>query len=858
MDTLFLDGGGRVATVFSQRVDEEDRHSLHWTGLNKHCSVIPGGALDYIDRLSSIYHHEPSEFDEFGRYVRMEWMDQPDWFDPEHHYRGWIPLRETDEQERRTAFWSRDTKTRLNVVEVMSSDFPGGPEIEERFRRMQEEIGESALYNPHIPSPALFDIEKVDLAYTSAPLVQVMVAEARRSVLEMSGHLIWWTTAVPGWSEIWDLNLNSMKKVGFLISPARDWTHLNFPLLIKRFVPLFYIYGDREHKDKRFTRLNPDVIHEYVKELEKRDVTGLWEYELPPGMGGMELKISPYVWSRPKVPVTSEMSGTIKYWCIDFQHWARRELDEDEDWKELAKLYHHLVTQSAHDRVTHVIFHRFHPLPKAEVMNTDGTFGREELAEPDLCAIRECFKGGYAPRLGEVFDNETGIERRKGLNTESTLEDMVEQKERELLVDAPPHLGGRTKASWREVGPRMTSPNSDHSSERRVEDYSTPMAYESGWADAMMRDDWMDPINHYIPNRNARLPRYHEDFDDARSHVSISSESSRESREHTYSRRSASPELRGHRVYPVRCPSPPLFAPSRHETYMKDLQARRVRWLNNFADWGREATYESSLWRIPCENRWNPDVLALGYLIVSEVSEFKMRPDCEDRTSRGVTKAMVDRHNKGPRLNPSPSMADVVQQYKANLGQIGLRPHAPCIIARGGVPSWILRAYLGVGHVAAYMEGPSMQISVHRDGANDSADRDGIDVTWDELSEGDYLAMSGLISGRTLKEDLYLYPTDAMLMEFSDHYYGEWNPFCDKTFERLKRELDSQRARGRTRSEWKKYFQSSNHGREAPPLKVTQRFIEEGLQRLDHAFGGSWNKKKICDIFLPEAFRADF
>jgi hypothetical protein len=149
---------------------------------------------------------------------------------------------------------------------------------------MQEEIGENALYDPHIPSPVLFDIEKVDLAYTSALLVQVMVAEARRSVLEMCGHLIWWTTAVPGWSvglrhyivqEIWDLNLNSMNKVGFLISPARDWTHLNFPLLIKCFVPLFYVYGERELKDKRFTRLNPDVINEYVKELGKRDVTKL-------------------------------------------------------------------------------------------------------------------------------------------------------------------------------------------------------------------------------------------------------------------------------------------------------------------------------------------------------------------------------------------------------------------------------------------------------------------------------------------------------------------------------------------------------------------------------------------------------
>ncbi|KAJ7821101.1 hypothetical protein B0H14DRAFT_2599463 [Mycena olivaceomarginata] len=740
-----LDWAELQRPVFSQRVDEEDRHSQNWTGINKHCSVIPGGALDYIDRLSSIYHHEPNEFDEF-RSVREDGVDGST--------RLVRPLNTI------IGGGSRSVKRRSRKGEQHF----GGPEIEEvryqlessarreikedlqRFRRMQEEIGESALYDPHIPSPALFDIEKVDLAYTSA---------ATRS-------------AVPGWSvglrhfivqEIWDLNLNSMKKVGFLISPAQDLDAPELPPPHQALrAPVLHILRSGTSQDFGNTSSLPG-----------------WEaWKLRPDTTEfLQLKISPYARSRPKVPVSSEMSGTIKYWCIDFQHWARRRSHE----------------------------HR-------RYLRT-GRAGRNQT----YVRIRERFKGGYAPRLGEVFDNETGIERRKGLNAESTLEDMVEQKERELLVDAPPHLGGRTKASWeigldatslgREVGPRMTS-------ERRVEDFSTPMAYESGWADAMMRDDWMDPINHYIPNRNARLPRYprasSEDFDDARSHVSISSESSRESREHTYSRRSASPELRGHRVYP----------------------ARRARWLNNFADWGREATYESSLWRIPCENRWNPDVLALGYLIINEVSEFKMRPDSEDRTSRGVTKAMVDRHNKGPRLNPSPSMADVVQQYKANLGQIGLRPHAPCIIARGGVPSWILRAYLGVGHVAAYMEGPSMQISVHRDGANDSADRDGIDVTWGELSEGDYLAMSGLISGRTLEEDLYLYPTDTMLMEFSDHYYGEWNPFCDKTFERLKRELDSQRARGRTRSEWKKYFQSSDHGQEAPPLKVTQRFIEEG------------------------------
>jgi hypothetical protein len=165
---------------------------------------------------------------------------------------------------------------------------------------------------------------------------------------------------------------------------------------------------------------------------------------------------------------------------------------------------------------------------------------------------------------------------------------------------------------------------------------------------------------------------------------------------------------------------------------------------------------------------------------------------------------------------------------------------------------------VGIGLVAGYMEGPSMQITVHHCGANDSGDPDSIEVTWDEISEGDYEALFGYIPGENPEKDTYLFPTDAMLEEYSDHYYGEWNNFCDLTFRRIKGELDGGRGKCRTRKAWKEYFQSSNHGKNAPRKVAGPHFIESGMERLEHAFGGTWNKKRICDIFLPEVFKADF
>jgi hypothetical protein len=115
--------------------------------------------------------------------------------------------------------------------------------------------------------------------------------------------------------------------------------------------------------------------------------------------------------------------------------------------------------------------------------------------------------------------------------------------------------------------------------------------------------------------------------------------------------------------------------------------------------------------------------------------------------------------------------------------------------------------------------------------------------------------------GTTPELDRYLFPTDEMLEEFSDHYYREWNPFCEKTFRLLKSELDGGRGKAMTRGEWKHYFQSSNRGTQKPTQVANRAFVEEGLARIKGALVyRPWNKRRIADLAqdLPHEFAIDF
>ncbi|KAJ7915262.1 hypothetical protein B0H13DRAFT_1610700 [Mycena leptocephala] len=827
---------GRARRLFVTRVNSEDEFSPEWIGVNKSCEAIPGDALNFIDS----HHHQmdDSPVDEFGRFVDMEWADQPDWYNPEDHARGWIPLAK--ENDSRRGAWAKQTKSLMPVVGPMTDGKWRLADLTQElmkddvayFQDLMEEICLGTLYDEETHLPALFDIERISGRFSSELDVHKMVMDARRAVLNNLGHISWWMAGTDGkWmmglsnevvQKVLDLELMTDEKRGYLISVNRDWKSINFLLLLHHNVPFFFVWGLFESRDPRFRRLSPGAMGEYLAREDGRLIEDLWhddipivnsEFEAPARYDKfLQLKIDPYSRPRCALPKETEGSGTIEHWVIDFQYWSRRRLADDEKAEDLHKLYHHVVVQSKSEQVTRVIFQRFFRKPRNEVLCSNSEIMDEDIPEPDLPVIRERFKGRCAPEYGQCFDPETGVERRRPITKDEPFE-VVARYEHQLSREGSAY------------GLTLPSP-----------------------------------------------------------------------------RRSASPPRRGRTIYPIRAPTPPDYRRrlSGGET-MSEREDRRAGWLNVFADWGRPATYDASLWRMPFEYSWNPDVLQHGYLIIGEAAEFRLRfqvvtntairfprhvlevamergiqfsigfkaPDCarfrpkedDEDMSRFVTKAVVDLRAKGPRLEDSPSLPIIYRQYRGNMGKMARSPQARALVTRGGAASWLMRAFVGTGLVRKVLEGPSVQVTVHHAGANDSADANCIDVSWDDVSEGDYEAIFGYIQGGAPETDKYLFPTDEMVEEFSDHYYREWNPFCDKTFRHIKDELDDGRGKARTRSEWKHYFQSSNRGIYKPKLVVNRLFVEEGLARMKEALQySSWNKKRLCDIArdIPAAFQHDF
>jgi hypothetical protein len=160
MANMLLDAEGRVRRVFEARVDPEDEFSASWTGINKLCSAIPKGALALIDDLH--YQDDDSPKDEFRRFRKIEWADEADWFRPEYHWRGWIPLAK--ENDYREGAWAMQTKTLLLLAGLTHRGqwrlgTPARTMVRTSvtfWRTLLEEVGASRLYDEECHTPPLF------------------------------------------------------------------------------------------------------------------------------------------------------------------------------------------------------------------------------------------------------------------------------------------------------------------------------------------------------------------------------------------------------------------------------------------------------------------------------------------------------------------------------------------------------------------------------------------------------------------------------------------------------------------------------------------------------------------------------
>ncbi|KAJ7837319.1 hypothetical protein B0H13DRAFT_1651614 [Mycena leptocephala] len=814
-------------------VDEDDPHSISWQGIGGDCrDSIPANAMEYIDDVSYL---ENDDFDELGLHRAIEPALQPDWHRPEEHFRGWIP---TGPEEGGQSEWFQDLHTPIPVELTSGGRWQIAEDILQQmvldvtsFRDALEALAEHPKYDTYVACPALFDLPSLHESYESVRDIQIVCTKAKRAVLEHWGVMAWWTASVTEWgvdvpepivAKVNGWNLLSRPKRGFLISIPRDWPEVNFGHLIRNQIPLFYLWGIVEGKDPRFRRLDPRLMTAYRDACEQRQVRSLWSDEILWMKNEFEECGNFDAFFHTKVSGSSSLGPKLRTDRLhgqDFDNWSRRPLADDENWELLDKLYHHVVAESEKTQTTTVVFLRFDRKPKGKILTENDDFMDDEVLEPCQTEIRERFKGRCAPKTGQ-----------------------------------------------------------------------------GGWAAAMARPDHAGNYKRARPSRRQQHPSpprsVSPPYLDAREIASASSH--RNSRQGS-SRRSASPDSR--RGYPARERSPPSFkSRSGRPEYMQNLLARRADYLEDLREWSAQITHDVVLWRIPLEFGWNMQFLKEGYLIVSEAAEMRlrlialmtpgvkfMRHILELGMERGVgftialpsstcqrfrpnkpiehratTKARLDAQDR--RLEPGASPTQTHGRWLRLLGEITALENARAIIARGGSPSWIVRAHGYLGLVQALMSGPSVHVTVYHGGGNDSADEDSMGLRWDEISENDYQCIYGYVAGATREKDAWMYPPDELLEELSKHYYREWNPEVDDLFKRIKAEWEDRPCRGklRTRNQWREFFHSSNHGRFTPTIEVNAAWIEEAKSRFARAFDGSWNKKRIWEIAIPETFKHDF
>ncbi|KAJ7841667.1 hypothetical protein B0H13DRAFT_1910132 [Mycena leptocephala] len=818
MDRLFLDSKGRIPPVTTRHLDDEEP-SLEWVGINGSCNRIPDNALACQDDLSYL---NTSEFlDQYGLRTGIDWARDVDWHRKEHHARAFLPLFAPNVASAPwyQALWTKipSERTHDGQYRFLEADVLVLLRDLRSFHNLLNAVVEHPKYDLYIDSPAEFDSGTLTETWDSDALLQKVAAEAKRAALDIWAHLAWWTASVSDWrnglsaeviQKLTELDFAATAKRGVLVCPVQDWPELNFPLLCCNNVPVYYVWGTLEQHDKRFTCLDSELWKGYHQECQLYKVESMTGEEVAHLSRSFEVcaRYTPYLdvvndpVSKPvaAVPEGTSTSGLIRYEVKDFETWGRRRLSEDENWRVLDKFYHHVVVEEAHSRCTIVVFHRFHPKPKEEVMDQEGNFMEEDTPEPERCEVRERFKARCAPQMGQKFDPITGVECQKPFEGEGP--EVVERFERDLMLVAPPdRLGGQeirgrrsrfhpdadsTKIG-RSVGPRYTSPNSDHSSERREEDSSEPMAHVSRWIEAMTKPD---NVGNYVQNRNGCMNNHR--GGNSRRRV-----------------RSPSPAFTDARSIPF-IPFAPN--PNRRKLTMEETDQMRVNWLNNFRDWGINLSYEHCLWRIPCEFKWSPKFLTDAYIILSETSEVRLRylttvdpgirfPQhvveiaiehgihfklgvkktalemycpSEGNFSRSLMKARIATPER--RLTVDGSNTSILGRWLSIVGVVFDKPGAVSVIPRGGGAQWIARAFNYGGLIQAYMQGPSIALSVFHHGGDDSGEDDCLNLHWDKLAKEDYQNIFG--------------------------------------------------------KDWKIYFHTVNHGRLAPKQIINNMFIEEGSE----------------------------
>lgn len=195
---------------------------------------------------------------------------------------------------------------------------------------------------------------------------------------------------------------------------------------------------------------------------------------------------------------------------------------------------------------------------------------------------------------------------------------------------------------------------------------------------------------------------------------------------------------------------------------------------------------------------------------------------------------------------------ELYNRYKARVMDVLRRPHARAFIGLGGPLSWIARKYGGQDLARQFMNGPSVQVTVHQKGKVDLANFNFAQT--DEVSPEEMDTLLGHVKYGSKELDKWLYPTPEILENRLLHYHGDWNPGTEHiVFDAVYQLLEDGKVEPKTVSGWYDFLRFANRGDNSPNILPTTKEFLSANAELVSTFGRGWRHIDLNSLVIPEA-----
>lgn len=888
-----------------------DSSDIMWGSLQGNGEVVIAGAWDYKDTP------EYPRLGPLGLHPERDWAFSATWYRRDEHWRAYIPkfsdipdtewFADKDLEVDRLEYdhqgpayvlpdeWIKECKAEISTALACCRD----------LRDSRAELRNTFV-------PIHFSCDRLLSKFRSTDDVEAEAADAKRCMVDALGYISWWRN-VFGESPLltarpqgWVTSSQSWKKRGVLVDLSRDWRDVNLYLLVKHNAPIFYPWTVVEAAEPRFERLSPGYAQGYLDELTATDL-------LPTTSTLSYSACRELMTAYPSVPLFDHLLQTIDaeytpdpdrhrfdgrdpdvYVC-DGEGWKRRQV-----WSDRVK---DILRETLH-------FNAWDEGPEGTLVywrwrQKLGASGERPFSLEDLLLAKEQHKLWYAPLPGYSYDVESGAEvapRRERRLSLAELTAAAFQSAREKLPDY--------KTFSHTALPRPGTPEPHH--RRTADDYAyhrEDKRERSRRRAAMDLPRSTSPYRweRYTQHQRGRPSKHERDFrtDHPRRYGEYANRytlepwsprapssvfTSPEPQTPRSTRRSASPFAASVQGRRSRSPAlqyqlgSPTSNPTRYVYVTPWVASMR----SNFQKLTQlQPSYSFSL---PAESSWDASFMLFGVLEVQdERNRLRLKywantSDFMTDISQLLLKAIghgirfritvpttaLERWKPGVLTKDDVSAGGYYApefieapltwerggvafriRWRAAVTDVLRRPHARAVVFLGGPLHWIARKFKGDALLLDALTGPSIQVSVHQSGYL-NAGEEGY-YRSDDLSPGEQRTLYGFTSGANGDGDRTLFPTEAILATYLNHWTGEWNDRCQSIFETIWDNIhDRDMVLAMTPGQWNQFLRGNNRGIYAPAFTPTDADWTQLHDELSTRYPKSWDRIALSEAEVPE------